>query len=134
MKRSIMTAILFFAALASCRGALSGDVSVRLLVNNREKKLVPPAVIRNGKAYVGLRGITKVLGGCTKWDEKSKTAVITVGNKRARVAFSDGVSIDGLLFLPLRKTGEAVGSTVEWDSSQRAIKITSEVPCAIGGG
>ena len=72
MKILIMTAILFFAALASCRGALSGDVSVRLLVNNREKKLVPPAVIRNGKAYVGLRGITKVLGGCTSGTRSPK--------------------------------------------------------------
>lgn len=126
--------ILVCVIVAACTMAFAGDVNVRLLVDNREKKLDPPAVIKDGKAYVGLRGIAKVLGGSTKWDEESKTATVTVGNKRTRVALSDGVTIKGALFLPLRKTGEAVGSTIEWDRTQRAIKITTETPCAIGGG
>lgn len=134
--RKVITAIFLCAAIAACAGAFAGDTNVRVFVNNRQTKLNPAAIVRDGKAYVGIRGVAKALHASAKWDEKSGTAVVTVGNKRTRFARSDGstITIGSELFLPLRATGEAVGCTVEWDRADRAIKITTEAPCPIGGG
>lgn len=132
--RSIATAVLACAAIAACTGALAKDATVRVVVDGRKAKLDPPAVIRDGRAYVGLRAVAKALGATTRWNAKSKTAIVTAGNKRARVAQSDGIMIGDVLYLPLRRTGEAVGCAVEWDASERAVRITREPPCPRGGG
>ena len=131
MKQLIATALCICATIG---GAFAKDATVQVFVDGRKTKLKPPAMMRDGKAYVGLRAIAKALGASTKWDAKSKKAIVTVCNKRTRVAQSEGITVNGVLFLPLRATGEAVGCTVEWDSSTRAIRITKETPCSIGGG
>jgi len=134
MRRLITTALLICATIAACAGAFAGDATVRVFINGRLAKLDPSAIMRDGKAYVGLRGVAKALHASARWNEKSRTAIVTVGNKRIRVAQGKGITLNGVLFLPLRATGEAVGCTVEWDRAQRAIKITTEAPCPIGGG
>lgn len=134
MNKLIMTTLLACAVMTACAGATAKDVAVPVLVDGWPVKLSPSAITRNGKAYVSLRALATALGACTRWDAKSRTAVVTVGNKRTRIAQSKGITIKGALFLPLRATGEAVGCTVEWDSSQRAISITSEAPAPRGGG
>ena len=126
--------LVIFAAVTASSGVAARDATVRVIVNDRVTRLDPPAVIRDGKAYVGLRCVATVLGACTSWDSRSKTVVVTAGNKRARVRQSQGIMVDGTLFLPLRATGEAVGCTVEWDSGERAVRITAEAPAPTGGG
>jgi len=123
------------AALLACAApVLGGDAGVRVFVNNREHKLNPPAIARDGKTYVGLRSIANTLNACVKWDAKTRTAMVTVGNKRSRIAQSDGIMVKGALFLPLRAVGEAVGCTVEWDDARGVVRVTSEAPCPTGGG
>jgi hypothetical protein len=134
MRRLIASAILICAVVLGCAPTLVGDVSVRVYVNGGLAKLDPPAMMRGGKTYVGLRGVAKALMGSTKWIERSKTAMVTVGHKRTNVPQSRGITVNGVLFLPLRAIGEAVGCTVEWDCGRRAISITSEPSCPIGGG
>ena len=128
-----LTAILI-CAVVICAGAFAKDAAVRVFVDGKEAKLNPPAMIKDGKAYVGIRGIADALGASTKWDNESKTATITVGNKRTRVKQSEGITVNGSLFLPLRVTSEAVGCTVEWDGAAKAIRITKEAPAPTGGG
>ncbi len=134
MRKRIVTAIFVCAIIVAGAGAFAGDAAVRVFVDRRETKLDPPAKMRDGTAYVALRGVAKALGASTKWDADAKTATVTVGNKRTRVAASDGITVKGVLFLPLRATGEALGCTVEWDSAQRAIEITTDKPNPTGGG
>lgn len=134
MKRLITTALLICAAIAACAGAFAGDANVRVLVDGRRRKLDPPAVMRNGRVYVALRGVAKALGASTRWDAKTKTAIVTLCNKRTRVAQSKGITVGGVLFLPLRVTGEALGCAVEWDGRARVIRITKEAACPVGGG
>lgn len=129
-----LTAVFICAIVLVCAGVFAKDAAVRVFVDGRETKLDPPAMIRDGKAYVGIRGIADALGASTKWDNKSKEATITVGNKRTRVKQSDGITINGSLFLPLRVTSEAVGATVKWDGADRSIRITKEAPAKTGGG
>ena len=129
-----LTAVFICAAVMVCAGVFAKDVAVRVFVDGRETKLDPPAMIKDGKAYVGIRGIADALGASTKWDNESKTATITVGNKRTRVKQSEGITVNGSLFLPLRVTSEAVGCTVEWDGAAKAIRIAKEAPAKAGGG
>lgn len=126
MKRLITGSIVSIIAVLGCASAFAGDAEVKVYVNGRLTKLSPPAIMRDGKTYVGLRSAAKALGGSTKWIEESKTAMVTVSNKRTKVPQSQGITINSVLYLPLRTTGEAVGCSVVWDKNRRAIKITSE--------
>lgn len=134
MRKLIMTGILICAAIAACAGIYAKNANVRVFVDNRKVKLDRPVMMKNGRAYIGLRSVAKALKATTKWDKKTKTAIVTIGNKRVRVAQSNGIISDGALFLPLRTTGEAMDCTVEWDNDERAIWITTEAPCPTGGG
>lgn len=132
--KKLIAAVFVCAVAMACTGVFAKDSAVRVFVDGREKKLDPPAMIRDGKAYVGIRGIADALGGSAKWDNETKTATITVGNKRTRVKQSEGITIDGSLFLPLRLTSEALDATVRWDGADRVVRITRETPAPIGGG
>ena len=132
--RQAIKAVFICVAIAACAAAFAGDVAIRVFVDDRKIELDPPAIVRDGTAYVGLRGVADALGATTKWDDETKTAMITLNNKRTRVAQSDGIMVDGHLLLPLRAISEAVDCTVEWDSDEKAVKITTEVPCSTGGG
>ena len=125
-----LTAILI-CAVVICAGVFAKDAAVRVFVDGKEAKLNPPAMMKDGKVYVGIRGIADALGATTKWDDKTKTAIITVGNKRTKISQSEGITVNGSLFLPLRATGEAVGATVKWDGT---VQITKEAPAPSGGG
>jgi hypothetical protein len=132
--KTFIKATLFCAVIAACAGARAGDATVPVHLNGRRIKLDPAPIIRDGRTYVGLRGVAMALGGRAKWDNKSRTAIVTVGNKRTRVKQSQGITINDVLFLPLRTTGEAVGCIVKWDRANKSIRITSEAPCPKGGG
>jgi hypothetical protein len=134
MRKRIITAFFMCAAVMACMTAFAKDTTVEVYVDDQRVKLDPPAIMRDGKAYVGLRSAAAALGATVKWDEKTKTAVITAGNKRTKISQSQVINIKGAMFLPLRVTGEALGCTVEWDSTGGAIKITTEAPCPSGGG
>lgn len=126
MRRLITITIAAVIAALACTAASAGDTAVKVYVNSKLTKLNPPAIIREGTTYVSLRACASSLGGTTRWIDKTKTAIVTVGNKRTKVPQSRGITINGVLYLPLRSTGQAVGCAVEWDRSRRAVKITSE--------
>jgi len=134
MKRVILTTILICIALSVCMEAFAKNAAIRVYVNDRKTKLNSPVVMRNGKVYIGLRDAAKALKADTRWNAKTKTAIVTSGNKRTKIPQSDGVMINNILYLPLRLTGEALGCTIEWVGEDRAVKIFTEAPCPIGGG
>ncbi len=127
MRKPIAMALVICAGLAAFAQPAK-DAGVRVYVDGRAKKLDPPAMIRDGKTYLGLRGVATALGATTKWDNKSKVAIVTLGNKRAKIAQSEGIMVNSVLFLPLRTTGEALGCAVQWDGRARAVRISKEAP------
>ncbi len=134
MNRLIAAAVFFCAAIAACAGPSVKDAAIPVFLDGRRVRLDPPAIVRDGRAYVGLRGVASALGASVKWDEKTRTAVITSGKKRTKVPQSRGITIDDVFYLPLRTTAEAIGCTVEWDSVHRAVRITREERALWGGG
>jgi hypothetical protein len=103
-----------------------GDQPVRVFVNGVERKCSPPAIMRDGQTYIPLRGAGEALGAKVKWDEKTSTAMITLGNKRARISQAKGIMVEGSLLLPLRTMGEALNCTVKWDGKKRAVHLSQK--------
>ncbi len=129
-----LTALFVLIGVVACGGSFAADISTRVFVDGQAKKLDPAPIIRGGTTYIALRSVAKALGGCTKWNDTTKTAIVTVGSKRAKIAQSDAITVDGAMYLPLRKMGEVLGCTTHWDPHLRAVRITTEGPCPIGGG
>ena len=48
--------------MAAATGAFARNATVRVFVDDRETKLNPSAMMRDGKVYVGLRAVAKALG------------------------------------------------------------------------
>lgn len=108
------------------------DQPVRVFVNGVERKSNPPAIMRGGQTYIPLRSAAQALGAKVKWDEKTSTATITLGNKRARVHQAKGIMVGGSLLLPLRTIGEALNCTVKWEGAKKAVRI-SQKRCSAPG-
>ena len=129
-----LTVLSLMIGIIACGGSFAADVGTRVFVDGQVKQLNPPPIIRNGTTYIALRSVMAALGGCAKWNDKTKTAIVTVGNKRAKIAQSDAMTVNGAMYLPLRKMGDVLGCTTHWDPHLRAVRITTEGPCPVGGG
>lgn len=120
MRTLILFSLMLLAASVLC------DQPVRVFVNGVERKCNPPAIMRDGQAYIPLRGAGEALGAKVKWDEKTSTATITLRNKRVRISQDQGIMVEGSLLLPLRTMGEALNCTVKWDGKKRAVHLSQK--------
>lgn len=127
-----MKAFILLALLALPGAFALGDQPVRVFVNGVERKSNPPAIMRDGHTYIPLRSAAQALGAKVKWDEKTSTATITLGNKRARIHQAKGIMVGGSLLLPLRTIGEALNCTVKWEGTKKAVRI-SQKRCSAPG-
>jgi len=100
---------------------------------------VPPAII-DGRTYVPMRGIFEKLGTTVSWQADSgkitainatKTVVLKLNSEVASV---DGVTVQmdapprligNSTMVPLRFVAQALGASVNWNSSIRLVTITS---------
>lgn len=100
-----------------------------------------PPVIENGRTIVPLRGVFENLGASVQWD--SKQQLVTANRSGTKIQLKIGskspkvngkvVPIDvpakvtnGRTLVPLRFVGEALGATVNYDSKNKRIDITSK--------
>ncbi|MCR4443175.1 MAG: copper amine oxidase N-terminal domain-containing protein [Peptococcaceae bacterium] len=109
-----------------------------------------PVITGEKRTLVPVRFVTQVLGADVFWDEVTKTAVIenqgkTVtirsGEKKAtidsaEVALDTGAALmNGRMMVPLRFVSECLGAHVEWNGSQRAVYIATDLsPASIFSG
>lgn len=88
---------------------------------------------------VPMRKIFEALGATIDWDAPSQTVTATKGNTEIKItigsetAYINGSSInvtpaaimvEGRTMVPLRFVSEALGATVQWDSSTRTVTIS----------
>lgn len=118
------------------------DITIE--IDGKEIKSDPsPILDSNGRIQVPLRLIAENLGCSVLWQENGKKNAITikktgvvielmVGSKNASVN-GQTKSMDsapfvqnGRTFVPLRFVGEAIGVTIEWDSINKIVKITTK--------
>ncbi|MHB1001865.1 MAG: copper amine oxidase N-terminal domain-containing protein [Armatimonadota bacterium] len=127
---ALVVCILSAIVLAVC----AEDVPVRVFVNGSEQKMTPPALMRDGTVYVSLQAGADALGAEVKWNSDKQEAAITLGNKRARISQSQGITIDGVMLISLRLISESLDCDVKWDGASKAVRVTKSTPVPIGGG
>jgi endonuclease YncB( thermonuclease family) len=114
--------------------------AVSVTINGTKQHYDQPPVIDNGRTLVPLRGIFESLGATVQWDANKKTVTSLRGNTKIVLKIGSTsptvngkvVPIDvpgkiknGRTLVPLRFVGEALGATVDYNASNRSIKITS---------
>lgn len=105
------------------------DQKVAVVVNGCPQDFNPAAFSREGVSYVPLRQGVAAVGGTLKWDAVNSRAIITSGAQVAVVKKSQGLIVNGSLFIPLRMVGEALDCRVSWDGATRTVRIeTREAP------
>lgn len=100
---------------------------------------VPP-VAENGRTFILLRGIFERLGASVQWNQQRKWATashshtkiqLEIGSKilsvNGKVVPIDVVAkvTSGRTLAPLRFVCEVLGATVQYDATNRSVKITS---------
>lgn len=118
--------------------------TVDVYIDNNWKRYNPSAYMKNGTTLVPMRAIFEDLGATVEYNSSTKTITankgsekitLTVGNKTAYVN-TDGVnssislshsaeSYKNSTMVPLRFIGEALGATVEWNSTSLIVDITT---------
>lgn len=100
--------------------------------------LVGKAALIDGVTYVGLRGFCDALGVKVDWDAKTRTAMMTKGNRSATATdgdlyiFSEGRCyysvqkiriISNTMFVPVRAIAAAFGVEVSWNAQKRSVSL-----------
>lgn len=112
------TMILSIAAVAP-----AADVPVKVYVDGTLQSYDPPALVRDGTAYVPLRAGAESLGLTVKWQETARMAQLCSDTGCTFIQQSEGITVNGRLLLPLRRMAEVTGAMVRWDATQRAVLI-----------
>lgn len=100
-------------------------------------------ILGNGRTLVGLRAIAEVLGASITWDDETRTAIVSLGDKevlvrvgttRVQVRRRDRqdavvmadiapVLFHGRTMVPLRIITEGLGLRVDWNDSLRRVEL-----------
>lgn len=132
MRNRMMWLWFCVAVLAvACAGTLWADRTVKVFVNGCPKIFNPPAIERNGTAYVPLRAGAQAIGAKVKWNARTGQAFITSSRRSVTVRASQGVMVKGRLLLPLRLLGDSLGCKVGWDAKASAVRINTSNPAAV---
>lgn len=150
--------LLFFIVLFSAAtilstftfaGTLASDQGIAVVVNGERIATDSPAIIKNDRTLVPLRGIFEKLGAEVQWDGKTQYVTITyktkvirlqvgsftafVGNGTASMDVAPVINKDRVL-IPLRFISENIGMNVRWAASTRTAYITDpENPGSLSG-
>lgn len=127
------TAIIFFITgiYGVCAETYSIDgyeIPVEIIINDAKIATDNQAFLDNGTTYVPLRALSEALGAQVYWDESSRSATSTRGEKSVSFsADSDGLTIirNEALFVPIRALSDAFGLDIEWDSNYYQVHISA---------
>ena len=131
--RSVPMVVLLVAVcvlIVSSQPSAAKDVPVKVTVDGKRTKFDPPAIMRDGKTYVPLRGGATAVGATVKWEPAAQRAVIAAGGKTAVIKKSQGIIVEGRLLIPLRLMGQSLGCGVGWDAGAKTVKITRPQACS----
>lgn len=112
--------------------------AIKIVINDREITPIQEPVIQSGTTLVHIRTFEEV-GASVEWDDSTKTATITKGNRVVQATVDDralkvnnGEIYGGLIatqiindctMVPLRAITEAMGGVVNWIEDTRTIDI-----------
>ena len=104
--------------------AHAADQTINVYIDGKLQSFNPPAIVRDGKAYVPLRPVGTALGATVSFNDQTRVITMVYCGKVIRLNQSEGVTINGSMFVPLRKVGEAFGCKVVFDGAGQLVRIT----------
>lgn len=136
--------LLATGSLLALTGTVLAAPTIRTQLDGRPLDFDQPAVMREGRVMVPLRGIFESLGAEVLFDSATRTIKATRGDRMveltlgSRQALINGTTayldvpastLGGRTLVPLRFVSESLGNEVRWLPSSRTVALTS-VPVA----
>ncbi|MFY0544526.1 N-acetylmuramoyl-L-alanine amidase [Brevibacillus sp. H7] len=143
-----LLALLLIPSWAVAAASVPGEEPVNLVIEGQTVEPDVPPVIQNDRTLVPIRVIAEGLGAEIDWNQETRTATIERNqqklvltlNSATAVLNGKAVKLDApptvrnqRMLLPLRFVGEALGSTVGWDSTTRTVIANETVSVHING-
>ena len=126
-KRCLAALLVALLLVGSRAGGIAEDV-VKLVANGRAVTSDPAPMLKDGHVYVPLRAAAQAVGGSVSYDPELKQVQICRGPICTFVAQSDGLTVDGRLFVGIRRLGQSLQCKVDWDTATTTVIITSAPP------
>ncbi|KAB2954638.1 PDZ domain-containing protein [Heliorestis acidaminivorans] len=82
-------------------------------------------MVQENRAYLPLRFIVEALGGVVEYEEVTREALLTYGNKKIPLSLHSLVIVDDRTFAPVRMISEQLGYIVEYNEESREILLAS---------
>ena len=111
--------------------AVAADV-VTLVANGKVVKSDPAPMINDGHVYVPLRAAAQAVGAEVEYYPELKLVRLCTATECTMVEQGEGVTVNGSLFLGIRKLGESLDCKVDWDDKSKTVKITTAAPALSG--
>jgi hypothetical protein len=143
---SISLAIMLMpVALAENPETASPPSEIRIFVDKTEIAWSVAPYITNGRVLIPIRVATEALGAKVDWDNATKTVtisragkeIIMVIDKEYAIVNGEHITLDvppcitsGATFLPLRFLSEQFSQRVDWDSTDRTVRISENMSFA----
>ena len=121
--------------------ALAGaETSIRLVVDGVEVQTDVPPVLEAGRVLVPVRAVAEALGFEVAWDQATRTATLTKGDKVIALtadkaeALVNGevITLDvpatirsDRMLVPVRFVAEQIGLNVDWDQETKTVSVAS---------
>lgn len=147
MKKAILSLTLMFClALGMCTNAvavhstgLAGTDEIQVVVNGQTIVMDVPAQVYNGTTYVSYAPVVNALisGASIQW--LGGQAVVTAPGLDLRIPLGtpylqvngcflampqNAKTVDGIILVPIRVLGDALGADVQWDAKSRRVLVT----------
>jgi hypothetical protein len=132
--------IVAVALAAPALPALAQNATVQISVNGSPVSFDQPPIEQGGRVFVPLRGVFERLGASVVYNNGqinatrgSTTVALTIGNTTATVngqqqqLDSPPIVIGARTLVPLRFVAQALGATVNYDSSSNSVAIMQQV-------
>ena len=140
MKKLLTTVIwlILLLTMLSSSSVFAEEKQIRIFINGEVEAFSIKPINVNGSVLVPMRAIFERFDAEVSWDNAKKqvtavkgktTIVLTVQSKTAYINESpvelntEPQIVNGSTMVPLRIVGEALGSTVSWDSAEYAVRI-----------
>jgi len=128
LQKHCLAALLVGVLVAWSRPGGTAEDVVKLVANGRAVKSDPAPMLKDGHVYVPLRAAAQAVGGSVSYEPELKQVQICRGPICTFVAQSDGLTMDGRLFVGIRRLGQALQCKVDWDNATKTVIITSAPP------
>jgi iron complex transport system substrate-binding protein len=137
----LIATLLLGLSISSVSAAPEKSVeAAKVMIDGSYLKTDALPIIENERIMVPMRGIFEALGAEVKWDDKTKTAEITKGEKKISITLDkkaatvDGKEvaldvpaklIEGNAMVSAKFVGEALACEVKWDDKRQVVLVNS---------